>query len=357
MLERGHETAWRDAEPLASTPVQRELLSGLLVHAPQLASEALAGTGLYAVTLASGVALPLARGQLAPTSAAGLSSVPPLAIEVEQATTFAAAVLALQAARSSLPGLRAQASETKAAAGLLHPKLVAQTEGRLKSLVQDLARYLREAEENYAGAIRKPVFLDRVGDACHHAATLWQVTLAAADAARSQVDVQTRAPRFGEVQIEKALAALRDLQGQRRVLDVAARILAGWEQLRLMLGEQSPDSAEALRNARQTLMASEASDRTLAATLSACIDGAKVPDYVGKAEFIAHRSAARELIVTIESETLDAAAQALAAGALALDAGLPGQGELALLLQLDAQGRVTEVRSPRATPPTAPAAG
>lgn len=342
-LERAGAAAWHAASALASTPVQREQLSGLLARASELDGVA-DGDVVYEVNIAAGAALALARSEAA--AAGVVESVPPLALESTAAATFAAAALALQAARVHLPALRVQVGETKTVAAALHPKLIALTEGRLKSLVQDLARYLREAEENYAGAIRKPVFIARVDAACEQAVVVWQGALAAAAAARVQIEAQVHASRFGEAQLEKALAALRDLQGQRRVLDAAARILSGWEQLRLMLGEAAPAAAAVLQNAADQLSVALEADARIATATQACLDAAKAPDYVGKAEFNANRNAARELLAGFDAAAFAAAQAALAHATAALAAGFAGQAAQALLLRVDAAARVVEVREP-----------
>jgi len=357
VVERASAETWATAAELASTPVQREQLGGMLAQAPQLdGALSDATSGFYAVQLRAHCALALARVDSSVASGpAGPTSVPALAIDAAQVASFAAAVLALQAARDALPGLHAQVAEAKTAVAGLHPKLVAQSEGRLKSLSQDLARYLREVEENYAGAIRKPVFIERVGVACGQAAALCEVAQAPAAAARAQLELQTQASRFGEVQLEKSLAALRELQGQRRVQDAAARILSGWEQLRLLLGEDTPVAARTLESAARALASGAQADQRLAAALDACVAAAKVPDYVGKAEFIANRSAARELSDTIKADALAGAAAALTKASAALAAGFAGHGAHRLLLRLDGAGRVLELRWPAG--PTSPAAG
>lgn len=354
VLERADVVAWTAAAPLASTPVQRELLSDLLARAAELDGRP-DGEAVYCVHVPPDAALPLARSEGDAAGSHALESAPPHALDPAAAANFAAVALALRAAQAQLPALRSQVGETKTIAAALHPKLIAQTEGRLKTLVQDLARYLREAEENYAGAIRKPVFIGRVDAACEQAAGVWQVATAAAAAARVQLEAQVQAPRFGEVQLEKSLAALRELQGQRRVMDAAARLLAGWEQLRLVLGDAAPGGPAVLRDAASALAATVDTDGRLAATLIACLDAAKAPDYVGKAEFNANRTAAREVLANLNGAALGAAQAALAQAAAALDAGFAGRAAQSLLLRVDAAARVVEVREPAGS--TSSAAG
>lgn len=348
VLERAGEAAWDDAADLASTPVQRELLGGLLQHAPQLDGAPAGEAATYAVRLRAATALAVARGEIASPA---LTAVPAGAIDAPSAADFSAALLALQAQRRPLPELRAQVGETKTATAGLHPKLVAQTEGQVKTLMQDLGRYLREAEENYAGAIRKPVFLDRVGQACRQAIGLWRGLQTPAAAARSTLEAQVQAPRFGEVQLERTVTALRELQAQRRLMDVAARLLGGWEQLRVVLGERDGEVGATLDEAARELDGSLAADRALAATIAVCLERARPPEYVGKAEFNSHLAAAREMVDTLVKDSLSAAAASLARAGAEFAAPPIDGAPLALLLQLDAQGRVAAVREP-----TSPAA-
>ena len=79
--------------------------------------------------------------------------------------------------------------------------------------------------------------------------------------------------------------------------------------------------------------------------LAACLDGAKAPEYVGKAEFISNRGAARELLGRFDDASLAAAGQFIVQVVDAIEAGFAGRAPLALLLQLDEQGRAAEVRA------------
>lgn len=344
VVERAGEAAWHGASDLPSTPVQRELLGGLMVHAAQLDGAPAAGAAAtYAVRLRAATALAVARGHIA---APALVAEPAGAIDTPAAADFSAAALALHAQRRPLPALRAQVAETKAAAAGLHPKLIAQTEGRVKTLMQDLGRYLREAEENYAGAIRKPVFLDRVGQACRQAVALWRGLQTPVATVRSTLEAQALAPRFGEVQLERTVVALRELQGQRRLLDVTARLLAGWEQLRLVLGDRDDEVRAALGATARELDGGVRADGTLAAMLAGCLERARPPEYVGKAEFNSHLAAAREMLDAIVADSLAAASTALARAGTELGAPPIDAAPVALLLQLDAQGRVAAVREP-----------
>ncbi|WP_127997323.1 hypothetical protein [Piscinibacter defluvii] len=347
LLERADPAAWALATPVEPTPMQRDALGALLVQAGRLEAPAgaEAGPAHYLVRLRGGTALPLARGELAGAPGGDLQCEPPDAIDPTQAAGVAAIMLALHCGPAYLSGLRARVSETKSLAAALHPKLLAQGEGRLKALLQDLTRYLREAEENYAGAIRKPVFIARVGETTAQAEQAWHQALQALAAPRAQIEAQLGATRFGEVQLERSLAALRELQGQHRLLDVAARVLAGWHQLRLALGEAASGAAATLRAARESLEAGAALDHALLQRLDQGIEAAKAPDYVGKAEFLANRTAARELLGKLDDSALLAGSAFVDQVHEAVEAGFAGRAPLTLLLQLDEQGRVAEVRT------------
>ncbi|MBX3606883.1 MAG: hypothetical protein KF788_16510 [Piscinibacter sp.] len=350
VLERASGAAWAQAAPLEPTPMQRDALTALLAHADRLdnpagAEEAATAAATFLVRLRGGTALPLARGELAGAPGGDLQSEPPQAIDPTQAAGVAAIMLALHCGPTYLSGLRARVTETKSLAAALHPKLMAQGDGKLKSLLQDLTRYLREAEENYAGAIRKPVFIARVGDTTAQAEQLWQTVAEAAETARAQIEAQAAAPRFGEVQLERSLSALRDLQGLRRLLEVVSRVLAGWHLLRLALGESATGAVASLRAARARLEAGVETDRDLARRLDTSLEGAAVPDYVGKAEFVANRNAARELLGKLDEAGLAEAGEFIGRVVESIEAGFAGRAPLALLLQLDAQGRAAEVRA------------
>jgi len=157
-----------------------------------------------------------------------------------------------------------------------------------------------------------------------------------------------KAPRYGEVQLEKSLVQLRELHGQRRVQDAALRILAGLERLRLALGDVGPaGGVGVLRAACERVAAGFAQDHDLIQRLRACEAVAQGGSaYVGKGEFLSNRSHAKALFDKIDAEPSQLALQQLADVADARASGfLDGQAmQWALLLRIDEQGQVSELR-------------
>lgn len=308
-VERAQAAAWQRAPLARITPMQREALAAALVHAPLLAPGA-EPADLFALTLRAGSALALARGELA----ASLRTQPPLALDAAHGAPLAAIVLSARCAPVYLRGLRSTVAALQAdSAGLLRQP--APGDERLRALLQDLSRYLREVEENHAGVIRKPVFVARVADFCVQAETQWRAAADAAGALRSRLqatwaDAAARPGASGEWRDLWEAYATR-----QAVACASARVLTGWHALRLALGEAVPAATLVLRGALQALRSAAEADAALA--------GAVAPD---------SDLARRELQHTLQ----------------AIDAGFAGEPELTLLLRLDSLGRVDEVRGPLA---------
>lgn len=308
-LERAQAAAWQRAPQARVTPMQREALAAAMVHAPLLAP----GTGpagLFGLTLRAGSALALARGELA----AALRTHPPLALDASHGSTLAAIVLAVRCAPVYLHGLRSTVTALQAdTADLLRQP--APGDERLRSLLLDLSRYLREVEENHAGVIRKPVFVARIAEFCVQAETQWRAASDAADALRNRLqatwpEAAARPGGAGEWR------SLWEAYASRRAAAVAsARVLAGWHALRLALGEAVPAATLVLRGATQQLHREAEADAALSDTAAPERD-----------------PALHELRRTLQ----------------AIEAGFAGEPELTLLLRLDATGRVDEVRGPLA---------
>lgn len=313
-VERAPASAWQRAPLARVTPMQRETLAAALVHAPLLAPTA-EPADLYALTLRAGSALALARGELAGSPAAALRVQPLQAFDASRGAALAAIVLAARCGPVYLRGLRDDVAALQAdTAELL--RRPAPGDERLRSLLQDLSRYLREVEENHAGVIRKPVFVARVADFCVQAETQWRAASDAAGALRSRLqatwpDAASGSGASGEWRALWEAYALR-----QAVACASARVLTGWHALRLALGEAVPAAALVLRGALQVLRG--------AAQADAALSGAVVPD---------SDQAQRELLRTLQ----------------AIDAGFAGEPELTLLLRLDSLGRVDEVRGPLAS--------
>lgn len=285
-LERGRAAEWRRAAVAAPTPMQNETLAAALSHATLLAAAAAPDEGdVYRLTLRAGAALPLARGELA---AAELRAVPAQALDPARSPALAAIVMALHCAPVYLRQLRHEvgAIQADSAAWL---RRSSSADERLRALLQDLSRYLREVEENHAGAIRKPVFVARVADFCAQTEQQWRLAFDAATGLRQRLDAGE------EVAAEHAQRCL--------VMHCAVRMLAAWHGLRLALGDVEPAAALVLRAALQSLRATD-------------VEGS------------------------------EPARRALRAALQAVEAGFAGEAALTLLLRLDSLGRVLELRGP-----------
>ncbi len=286
-LERGRVEDWRRAALAVPTPMQCELLTAALSHASLLAAPASAAEGdLYRLTLRAGIALPLARGELA---TAELRVVPAQSLDATKSPALAAIVMALHCAPVYLRHLRREVAAIQAdSAGWLRRSSSA--DERLRALLQDLSRYLREVEENHAGAIRKPVFVARVADFCAQTEQQWRLARDAAERSRERLAAGGRAEQ-------------EEHRQRHLVARCAARMLAAWHGLRLALGDAEPAATLALRAALQSLRTADAAGS-------------------------------------------EPAQRALAATIQAIEAGFAGEAALTLLLRLDSLGRVLEVRGP-----------
>src|SRR5204862_7211032 len=98
--------------------------------------------------------------------------------------------------------------------------------------------------------------------------------------ARGELERLANAQRYGEMQLEKTVAHLRELHGQRRVQDAALRILAGLERLRLALGDAAaPAGAAMLRAACDHVAAGSGHARPLIHRPPACAAPTQGPAY------------------------------------------------------------------------------
>ncbi|MDQ2926761.1 MAG: hypothetical protein M3R22_01135, partial [Pseudomonadota bacterium] len=233
-----------------------------------------------------------------------------------------------------LDALGDEMRDLKASVAALPPKLAAQSDGRLKTLVQDLSRFAREARDNYMSVVGKFAFRERVGEGCERASGLWHDLVASTDAARQQLEGVAMTPRFGEAQIDRCLSLWRELQSQERLLEIAARLLAGMHTLRLALGDAAPaGGVDPLLSASAALRAGLAHDHDLAARLVEREKNAEGDPYVGKAEFAANRAALRKLLDKLAAEAMALAMQRLDAAAATgpLDAGAGAPSRLLVL--------------------------
>ena len=272
----------------------------------------------------------------------------------DAAATLAGTVLAAWTAKRYLADLEARLPEIKGTLQAIAPKLDPATQSRLKALVHELSRYLREARDNYATAIRKPVFLERVGESSVEAERVWQALQDRSAALRTLLEALANAPRYGEVQLERTVAHLHALHDERRIEALGARILAALTVLRLALGEPAvPRGARSLDALAAAHRAALEEEQALRQRLADCERSAKGPPYAGRGEFESNRVAARGWLAKLEAEPTDGAGRCLADARAALAAGfLDGEAtDWTLLLRCDRDGRVVEARHARLPAP------
>jgi len=268
----------------------------------------------------AGTAIAVGRGDQpfmrALANAAGSAPPPPGRwLDSTAATTLAATALAGLANERFLEALGDDVRDLKTELAALSPKLAALGDGRLKTLVQDLSRFAREARDNYASALGKAAFRERIDEAADRALGMWRDLVERTDGVRQQIDALTRTQRFGEAQVDKALALLRELIDLERWQEISARTLAAAQVLRVVMGElPASGGADPLASATAALQAGLDQDLDQSLRLSDCEKGARGDPYVGKAEFEANRAALRKLVarpmaerVTPSLERLEAA--------------------------------------------------
>ena len=272
------------------------------------------------------------------------------------AAALAGQALAAWVRARHLSELDAESADIKGAITALQTRLDADGQRLLKAASQDLSRFLREAREGYAAALRKPVFLERVEAACAAAGASWTALQARIAAIRAQLATQADAPRFGEVQLERTLAQLRALHDERRVQALGARLLGALHGLRVALGAPHPKGIAVLQEARDRWHAEAADERTLLERLLERVKTAKAPEYAGKGEFESNRNAARAAHDRLVADGGDATARVLDAAAAAQARGfLDGEAiDWTLYVRVGMGGRIGEWR--RALPVRAPGA-
>jgi len=324
-LEPAAEGEWAAGIALPLSPVQSTSV------ATALAGEEL--TAVYAIDFAPGATMSVARADLAfmRNLAAGATSTGRW-LDGSAAAVVAAVSLAGLANERFLESLGDEMRELKSLLAALAPKIDGLADGRLKALVQDLSRFAREARENYASAIGKAAFRERIEDAAERGLNVWRDAVERTDAARQPLETLSRAPRFGEVQVEKALQLMRALHEQKRIQEISARTLAAANTLRIAVGDSvAVAPADPLAAAAATLRGGIEQDRELFARLIDCEKAARGDPYVGKGEFEANRAALRKLVERSPSEPFALTLDRIAAteGAEPLD---PPQGSARRLL-------------------------
>lgn len=293
-LEPASQGEWDAAMPMALSAVQSATI---------VASLAAGGNpAFHAIAFQAGTAISVGRGDLGfmrvlASKSETVASGSGRWLDSSAATALAATALAGLAKERFLEALGDEVRELKAEIAALSPKVAALGDPRLKTLVQDLSRFAREAHDNYASALGKLAFRERVDESGERALSIWRELVEKADAMRQQLDAMTKLQRFGEAQVEKALAQMRDLNDLERWQRIAARSLAAAHVLRIVMGEMPPrNGSDPLTSAAAALQAGLDQDRDLALHLSDCEKAARGDPYVGKAEFEANRAALRKLL-------------------------------------------------------------
>jgi hypothetical protein len=307
-LEPASQGEWDEGVPMALSAAQSASLAASL----SLGSN----PALHAVVFDAGIAVAIGRAD--PSFMRSLAAAPADAPERSRrwldspaASALAATALAGLANENFLELLGDEVRELKAQLAALSPKLASLGDGRLKTLVQDLSRFAREARDNYASALGKAAFRERIDEAGERALSIWRDLVGRVDAARQQLVLLSKSQRFGEAQVEKALAQIRELNDLERCQEIAARSLAAAHVLRIVMGDVP--SVASLNSAAAALQAGLDQDRELALHLGDCEKGAKGDPYVGRAEFEANRAALRKLIDRPVAELVAPAMERLAA--------------------------------------------
>ena len=328
--EAGSDAAWQAAEAVTLSPAQNEAVAVACAAAVDAArASASDARPVIAITFATGSVMRIARGELGilKSLSAEHETAPGQALawlDSRAASALAAALVAALATARHLDGLNGEVQDLKATVVALPAKLVAQYEGRIKTLAQELSRFMREARDNYASLIAKPAFGERVDEACARALELWRDNHGRLDALRQQLAAVAATSRFGEVQAERSLADLRDFHEQRRLQQSATRVLTALQVLRAALGGGALHAGvDPLQSVSASLRAGAEEDAGLAVRLRGREQAAQGDQYVGRAEFEAKRTAIRGLLDKLDEPLPAAIADRLASAQTAVAEGFP----------------------------------
>ena len=289
-LEPAREGEWAAGIALSLSPVQAASVATALAAEDTPA--------LVAIDFAPGATMSVARADLEFMRRLAAAARPGGRwLDGSSAAVVAAVSLAGLASERFLESLGDEMRELKALLASIAPKTNGLADGRLKAIVQDLSRFAREARENYASAIGKAAFRERIVEVLERALSFWRDAVERADGARQPLETLAKVPRFGEVQVERALALLRELHEQKRIQEIAARTLAAAHTLRLAVGDTPVlTPIDPLASAAAALQGGIGQDRELFALLVDCEKAARGDPYVGKGEFEANRAALRKLL-------------------------------------------------------------
>ncbi len=307
-LEAALAAEWDRAQPLALLPAQAAAVG------VAMAGRVDGATGFSAVTLRPGAAIGIARADVALMRAlaadaalqaaagrAGAPARPVTWLDSSAASALVGTALGALASDLFLARLGDETRELKAAAPRVPAGLPAQDGADLKMLVQDLSRFVREARDNYASAVGKLAFRERVGEAAARAAGLWQDGVGRADGVRQQLDLLLRrSPRFGEAQVDTAMLLWTELQEQERLQGSLGRTLAAAHLLRLAIGDPPGGGRlDPLASALAALAAGAAQNRQLATRFIAVEKTVKSDPSVRKDELAARRASLRQRLEQI----------------------------------------------------------
>lgn len=330
---------WQAARSAPLLPEQAQAL-GALLGASSPASQ-----GLRSVDFGHASALQMARAE-ARVMATLAHAVPlPSGLTADAAAALAGTLLEAWAQQRYLNPLAVQLAEAKLQLAALPPKLVSQTDDKLKTLTQEFSRLFREAQDAYVAALRKPLYLQRIDEACLQSQRLWQTVQQRLAAARDALDHLRRTPHHVDVRLEKTLTHLRELQGQRRVQELAARLVGGLHVLRLALGGDGA-AAPQLSGAARELAVGHAGDTDRLVRVADAERVAQCPDEADPGEFGEQRASLRKLLARLQAEPKSPGQQALEHAASACAAGFLDGQELhgTLMLRLEPNGHVGELR-------------
>jgi len=263
-------------------------------------------------------------------------------------------VLAAQAGERQLRALVDEVQDLKSALAALPASALGAREPRLKSLLQELARYARDARDSYAALVGKPAFRERTDEAAARALECWRELRGLDTSTRRQLQTLGGTSRFGEVQVEKARSLLQEHRQAQRVQAVAGRALAAASILRLALGQPSTDEGEALESALRSLHEAGEQDGELQRRLRSAEAGARGDPYVGRGEFEANRAALRKLLEGLGSDLVVAQARVAAARAAVAEGFPAAQEEGWLCVARVGDGATVELRSGSLAPAVDP---
>ena len=325
-LEPAGEGEWAAGIALPLSPVQSASV------ATALAGEEL--TAAYAIDFAPGATMSVARADLAFMRALAADATSAGRwLDGSAAAVVAAVSLAGLANERFLESLGDEMRELKSLLAGLAPKIDGLADGRLKALVQDLSRFAREARENYASAIGKAAFRERIEDAAERALNIWRDAVERTDAARQPLETLAKvaALRRGPGR-EVAGADARPARAEADPGNLGAHP-GGGEQPAHRRRRQRRASRRSIRwpRPRRPCRRGIDQDRDLFARLIDCEKAARGDPYVGKGEFEANRAALRKLIERPPSEPFALTLERIAAtqGAEPLD---PPKGSARRLL-------------------------